>query len=167
MTLSILALEAGAAAKPIDLALKDAEGRKVRLRDYRGKIVILNFWATWCGPCKAEIPLLVDMEREFAPKGVIFIAASLDEEKARSTVLEFIKRYAIAFPVWFGATIDHLDRLQMSDAVPATAFVDSEGEIVARVSGAITREELRERLEWLLTGKPSPAPKSFVSHIDR
>ena len=60
-----------------DLALRDAAGRKVRLRDLRGKPVLFNFWATWCGPCNAEKPMLVEMEKESAGRGVVLIGASL------------------------------------------------------------------------------------------
>src|SRR5580704_18781688 len=63
------------------LVLKDASGERVRLSDYRGKVVVLNFWATWCAPCRDEIPMLVEMEKEYRSRGVVFIGASLDEER--------------------------------------------------------------------------------------
>src|SRR5436190_20213768 len=64
------------AARPVGLTLKDAKGQKVSVRDYRGKVVVLNFWATWCIPCKAEMPLFVEAEKEYGPRGVVFIAVS-------------------------------------------------------------------------------------------
>ena len=68
-----------------DFSLTDANGSPVKLSDYKGKVVLLNFWATWCGPCKAEMPMLVDLEKQYAARGVLFIAASLDEAKTKAT----------------------------------------------------------------------------------
>src|SRR4030088_1139922 len=73
-----------------DLALKDMNGQRARLRDLRGKVVVLNFWATWCGPCKAELPMLVEMERQYASRSVLFIGASLDEAKTKAKIPEFL-----------------------------------------------------------------------------
>jgi len=156
---------AGSKPKPVDLTLNDLSGARVHLRDLRGKIVVLNLWATWCGPCKAELPLLVTAEREYKDRGVAFIAASLDDVKSRARIPEFIKQSGIGFPVWMGATSDDLAKLGLGEAVPATAFLDAEGRIAARVSGQIRESEIKERLDWLLAGQSGPAPKAFVQHL--
>jgi thiol-disulfide isomerase/thioredoxin len=135
----------GADAPKADLTLKDANGQKVRLRDLRGKPVVLNFWATWCVPCKAEMPMLVDMEKQYATRGVVFIAAFLDDAKTKARIPEFVAEYKIAFPVWYGATADDLDQLKLGGASPATAFLDTEGHIVARILGQARPEEVKER----------------------
>src|SRR5258708_830467 len=98
-------------APKAELTLKDAAGRKVSLRDYRGKIVILNFWATWCGPCNEEMPMIVELEREYRDRGIVFLAASLDDSKTKSQIPAFIDKHQLSFPVWYGATGDDLDRL--------------------------------------------------------
>src|SRR5260370_22429569 len=101
--LSVLTLLASGASKELpksDLTLKDLNGQRVRLRDYRGKVVVLNFWATWCGPCKAELPMLVEAAKDYASRGVVFVAASLDDEKTRQQVPAFISMHQISFPVW-------------------------------------------------------------------
>jgi thiol-disulfide isomerase/thioredoxin len=152
-------------APKTDLALKDANGRKVRLRDLRGKPVVLNFWATWCGPCNAEMPMLVDMEKQYAPRGIQFIAASLDDAKTKARIAEFLAAHQITFPVWYGATADDLDQLKLGGAVPATVFLDAEGHTVARILGQARPEEVKERLDWL-TGDPSaPSPQPLVKHL--
>jgi thiol-disulfide isomerase/thioredoxin len=161
-----LMVSAAPKSKPVDLSLKDLNGAKVRLRDQRGKIVVLNFWATWCGPCNAEMPMLVAAEKEYKEKGVVFIGASLDDKKTVDRIPDFLSKYSVSYPVWTGATGDTLYDLRMGEAVPATAFLDQEGAIVARVSGQIREAELRERLDWLLSDRSGPAPKAFVSHVN-
>src|SRR5437588_7429528 len=104
-----------------DLTLKNAGGQKVRLSDLRGKPVVLNFWATWCVPCNAEMPMLVEMEKQYGGRGVVFIGASLDEVKTKSRIPEFLSEHKIGFAIWYGATADDLARLKMGEAVPATA----------------------------------------------
>ena len=154
-------------APRFDLTLKDASGQKVRLRDLRGKVVVLNFWATWCGPCNAEMPMLVDMEKQYAGRGVVFIGASLDDAKSKGRIPAFLSEHRIAFPVWYSATADDMDQLKMGEVVPATAFLDTEGHIVARIMGQARPEEVTERLDWLTGGKAGPAPPAVVKHLEK
>jgi thiol-disulfide isomerase/thioredoxin len=134
----------------------------VRLSDYRGKVVVLNFWATWCAPCAAEIPMLVQAEKYYNPKGVVFIAASVDDRKSKKSVPNFVDRYNVGFPVWLDATTRDLLRLGMGAEVPSTAFLDQEGRIVARVEGQMREGDLRERLDWLLGDRIRPAPPAAL-----
>ena len=86
----LLVFAAGQAPKA-QLSLRSIDGQHVRLSDYRGKVVVLNFWATWCAPCAAEIPMLVQAEKYYNPKGVVFIAASVDDQKEQEKRAEFRK----------------------------------------------------------------------------
>ncbi len=154
-----------AEAMKADLTLRDAAGQKVRLRELRGKPVVLNFWATWCGPCKDELPMLVALEKQYAPRGVAFVAASLDEARNQPKVAEFARAHGVGFPVWYGASADDLDRLKLGDAIPATAFLDAEGRIVARILGQAREDEVRERIEWLTGKREGPPPEPLVKHL--
>jgi len=154
-----------AGEKPQDLKLKDMTGKKVQLRDYRGKVVVLNFWATWCGPCREEMPMLVQAEKMWGAKGVVFIAVSLDDEKTKGEIPAFLDRYQVGFTVWTGASTDELDKLHLGQGVPDTAFVDENGVIVARVLGEIRLNELNERLEWLTGDRRSAAPQALLNHM--
>jgi thiol-disulfide isomerase/thioredoxin len=153
-------------APKADLTLKDAAGQKVRLRDLRGKPVLLNFWATWCGPCKAEMPILVQMEKEYESRGVLFIGASLDDGKTKAQIPGFLAENQVTFPVWYGATADNLEDLKLGGAVPATVFLDAEGHVVARILGQARPEEVKERLEWLTGNQSGSAPAPLVKHLE-
>jgi cytochrome c biogenesis protein CcmG/thiol:disulfide interchange protein DsbE len=149
----------------VELVLRDTKGQRVRLSNYRGKPVVLNFWATWCVPCSSEMPMLVQAEQDYRGRGVVFIAASLDDSKTSRLIPAFVAKYELEFPVWSGATGDDLDKLGMGEAVPATAFLDSEGHIVARVLGQMREVELKERLDWLTGPTKGPPPQTLVKHL--
>lgn len=153
-------------AAPADLTLTAPGGEKLHLRDYRGKPVVLNFWATWCGPCREEMPMLVEAEKIWGPKGVAFVGASLDDNQTKKNVPDFVKSFQVGFPVGTGATADDLARLKLGNAVPATAFVDADGVVLARVRGELRRAELDERLAWVTGDRTKPAPEPLVTHLE-
>ncbi len=117
---------------PVDLTLTGMDGKKVHMHDFAGKPLVVNIWATWCLPCREEMPMMVEAEKAWGPKGVVFIAASLDDGKTKKNIPEFVKQYQITFPVWSGATPDDLDKLKLGDAVPDTAFMDGDHIIFSR-----------------------------------
>ena len=164
---SLLAFTLGAADAPkvVDLTLKDASGQKVRLKDLRGKIVVLNFWATWCGPCNAEMPMMVSVAKKYTERGVVFLGASLDDAKTKDKIPAFLSKYGVTYPVWYGATGDDMDKLGMGEAAPTTAFLDAEGHIVARIHGQMREGEMEERIDWLLGDKKGPSPQVLVKHL--
>ncbi|HLK08088.1 MAG TPA: TlpA disulfide reductase family protein [Candidatus Angelobacter sp.] len=146
------------------LKLHDLQGMPHALEDYRGKPVLLNFWATWCVPCAAEMPLLSEMQKQYQGK-VVFIAASIDDEDMKPQVEAFIKKHqGDALTVMMGATLDSLDDFGVNQGMPGTVFIDAEGKIVDRITGALKRPDLEQRLRKL-AGEPelSPSPKAKKS----
>jgi len=148
---------------PPSLKLHDLKGAPHALEDYRGKPVLLNFWATWCVPCAAEMPLLNEMQKQYQGK-VVFIAASIDDEDMKPQVEAFIKKHqGEALTVMMGATLDSLDDFGVNQGMPGTVFIDAEGKIVDRITGALKRPDLEERLRKLVgepEAGPTPTPKA-------
>ena len=113
--------------------LKDLEGKPVRLADFKGKAVLLNFWATWCPPCRHEIPDLVALQNEYKDKGLVVIGVSLDQN-GPAAVKSFAARMKINYPVVMGdeKTVLSYGGIQ---SIPTTFFIDREGRITGRHDG--------------------------------
>ncbi len=145
-----------------DLELKDLQGDLHWLHDYKGKIVVLNFWATWCQPCGKEMPVFVKLQSEYQSRGVQFIAASTDEPGEKKSVANFAQKYKLNFPVWVGATGDQQAGFKLGTSLPGTIILDQEGKSRFRIIGQAEEKVLRERLEWLLSDKTSASPEELV-----
>ena len=137
-----------------------------KLSQYRGKVVILNFWATWCGNVKRELPMLVEEQERYRDRGVVVIGASLDDATTVKRVRPFAKKEKIDFPIWIGATVDHLEKLGLGQAIPATAFFDRDGNLVGRVLGVLRKDDLEHRIEWLLGNKVGSEPEPLQNNLD-
>ncbi len=165
-----LGLPAAAAAKPVpNLSFKDLAGAKKSLDDLRGSIVVVNFWATWCGPCREELPLLTRMNTEYSAKKVRFIEISEDEngdsKNGRAKIDAFMKANGPGLEVWTGADTDTLSRLGLGIELPATIILDENGEVICRLLGEAREADLRTALDWLLNGRTGPAPAAIVKHL--
>ncbi|HUI43946.1 MAG TPA: TlpA disulfide reductase family protein [Terriglobia bacterium] len=156
---------AGRGSQP-QLQLWDTSMKPQSLGQYRGKIVILNFWATWCENCKTELPMLVEEEKRYKDRGVVVIGASLDDRTTVKRVRPFAKAEKLNFPVWVGATVDHLQQLGLGQAIPATAFFDREGNLVGRVLGVLRQDDLEHRIEWMLGNQQGAPPEALVDNVN-
>lgn len=141
--------------EPVALALKDLAGVDQSLASLRGRVVVLNFWATWCEPCKKEMPDLAAIQNDYAPLGVQVIGATADGVDDAAKVLKFTREFKINFPVWLGATTADMERLRLGTVLPGTVIIDREGKIAWRQMGIIRPAELRKELDKLLAPKPS------------
>jgi thiol-disulfide isomerase/thioredoxin len=137
--------------------LQDLKGGHHKLEDYKGKVVLLNFWATWCVPCAAEMPLLGEMQQRYKDK-VIIIAASIDDPADRDKLVPFLHKHkADDLTLMVGPTLDTLDVFGMASALPDTLFYDAEGKLVGKSVGALRRRDLEHRLAQM-TGTPEAKP---------
>ncbi len=150
--------------EPATLALEGLSGDRQSLEHYRGRIVILNFWATWCVPCREEIPIFVRVREDYQARGVEIIGASADDADTRDQVEPFTEEYDINFPIWLGATIKDMERLGLGTTLPATALIDRDGRVAMRVLGLVEEDELIERIDWLLGDRAAHPPPRLVDH---
>lgn len=136
--------------KERDLTLKDLFGNPQGLSSLRGRIVVLNFWATYCIPCRAEMPDLAAIQNEYAALGVQVVGASADELTERAEVLQFVKETKVNFPIWMGATTADMMRFGLGGALPGTVLIGRDGRIAKVISGVINPASLRKQIEAML-----------------
>jgi peroxiredoxin len=117
----------GLAGQPApDFALKSSAGQNMRLSEYRGDVVMINFWATWCGPCRQEMPLLDELYSRYQRVGFNLLGVNIDDDSSRA--MDMINELGVSFPVLFDATKE-VSRLYQVDAMPVTVIVDREGNV--------------------------------------
>src|SRR5438132_7373342 len=149
--LGALALQAQSGAADLLAApFRDLSGARRTLREWRGRVVLCNFWATWCAPCREEIPMLVAVRAAFAPKGAEVVGIGIDQA---SKVDEFAKTYGITYPVLIAdaGAMELMSRLgNGAGGLPYTVVLDRLGAIAHRRLGALTRAELEAVLRGLL-----------------
>jgi thiol-disulfide isomerase/thioredoxin len=149
-------------ADELPLSVSDLKGNPQTLESYRGRIVVLNFWATWCVPCRAEMPLLADLKDRYAQRGVVVVGASTDDETTKDQIKPFIEKLGISFPIWTGATTGHMEQFGLGKALPATAILDEQGAVAFRILGVLKRKDLTRRIDFLLSGRKGKAPEETL-----
>ena len=148
----------------VDLALKDLSGIEQSLAALKGRIVILNFWATYCIPCRKEMPDLAAIQNEFGALGVQVIGVSTDEPESRNKVVQFVKETKINFPIWLGGSTDHMLRFGLGGALPGTVVIGRDGRVKKVISAVIDQDVLRKLIEELLA---VPVAKTDVAVNER
>lgn len=163
MALALMAPQVQSKRAP-NLELKDLSGKTTKLSGLHGSIAVVNFWATWCVPCREELPMLTRLSQEYAGKDIRFIAASADVTKNRPALNRFVEANHIGMEVWVGADLSMLEQAGLGNELPATLIVDQHGQVVARVLGEAREEDIRRPLDWLLGERHGPAPEPVVKH---
>jgi peroxiredoxin len=138
-------------AKPANLqfTLKDMYGRDVKLSDYHGKVVLLNFWATWCGPCLAEIPGFVDLQARYKERGFEVVGVSVSD--AREQLPPFAREYNVNYTLLVGQDHDDLmDAYGAAVAIPVSVLIGRNGAICDRHMGIVDLERFEREIKALL-----------------
>jgi thiol-disulfide isomerase/thioredoxin len=143
--------KAAGKAAPLDFTLKDMNGVDVKLASFKGKPIVMNFWATWCGPCRAEIPSLVELQKVYSEEGkdVVILGISVDDP------VEKLKPYAaqmkMNYPVLVGNGRDDVqDAFGPLWGIPVTVFIDRDGRIAKKHSGIASKEQFEQEIKALL-----------------
>jgi len=135
-----------------NFATSDAKGIPVKLADFRGKVVLLNFWATWCHGCAEEIPWFVQYQEKYKNQGLVVLGVSMDDE-GWTVVAPFVRAKKIDYVVVVGAK--KLGDLFGLAGMPMTVLIDRNGNIATKYEGVVNRENCEKQIRMLLAEKPS------------
>ncbi len=133
-----------------EFGLPDLNGHPVHLSDFRGKAVVLNFWATWCAPCRREIPWFVDFQKEYGAQGLQIIGVSMDDS-GKDAVAPFVRKMGIDYPVLLDDTrVSSLYGAE--DVLPTTFYISRRGYVIASATGMIGKTEVERNIHEALDG---------------
>jgi len=130
-----------------DFALQDLEGKQVKLSDFRGKAVLLNFWATWCGPCKVEMPWFVELQKQYGPQGLQIVGVALDDS-GRDAIQKYANDMGVNYTILQGQ--DSVGDAYGAIGLPTTYFIDRDGKIIDSASGLVSRSEIEDNIKKAL-----------------
>lgn len=142
------AVTLGQSSPPTELTLKDIKGRNLRLSDYRGKVVLINFWATWCPPCRKEIPDLIKLQRDYGSRSLQVIGITYPPQKL-AEVRRFVQKAKVNYPVSLGTKKTKL-LFTSSETLPMTIVIGTDGRIRDIIEGILLPEEIEQKIKPLL-----------------
>jgi cytochrome c biogenesis protein CcmG/thiol:disulfide interchange protein DsbE len=134
-----------------DFQLQALDGKNMKLTDFRGKAVLLNFWATWCGPCKIEMPWFVELQKQYGPQGLQIVGVAMDDSSTED-ITKFVKEMGVNYPILLGK-----ESVGQSyggvGVLPTTFFIDRDGKFVAREFGLQSRSVFVDHIKQALGGQ--------------
>ena len=134
-----------------DFDLQTLDGKNTKLSDFRGKAVLLNFWATWCGPCKIEMPWFVELQKQYGPQGLQIVGVAMDDSSTED-IAKFVKEMDVNYPILLGK-----ESVGQSyggvGVLPTTFFINRDGKFVAREFGLQSRSVFVDHIKQALSGQ--------------
>jgi len=141
------------AAVAPDFSLESLEGKTMRLSDFRGKAVLLNFWATWCGPCKIEMPWFVELQQKYGSQGLQVVGVAMDDA-SKEDIAKFAKEMGVNYPVLIGKEAVG-DSYGGIPALPETFFIGRDGKVVDKILGLRGKAEIEDAIKKALNTQPT------------
>jgi cytochrome c biogenesis protein CcmG/thiol:disulfide interchange protein DsbE len=138
-----------------DLSFPQLDGASWRLSDHRGQVVLINYWASWCGPCRQETPGLISLARDYRYKGLSVVGVSVDEG-GRKAVEGFLQEFHLPYPVLMPDLAS--PTAPAIDSIPTTVLVDRNGRAAKSYVGAVSETVFRADVDRLLAEQPAPSP---------
>jgi peroxiredoxin len=132
-----------------DFSLFTLDGQKVKLSDYRGKAVLLNFWATWCPPCKVEMPWFVDLQKQYGKDGLVILGVAMDDSEP-ATIAKFAQDLGVNYTVLLG-TDKVSDDYGDVQYLPTTFFIGRNGAVVDKLTGLLDRKDIEDDVKKALS----------------
>jgi|GraSoiStandDraft_15_1057317.scaffolds.fasta_scaffold00745_6 thiol-disulfide isomerase/thioredoxin len=136
-----------------DFSLESLEGKTMRLSDFRGKAVLLNFWATWCGPCKIEMPWFVELQQKYGSQGLQVVGVAMDDA-SKEDIAKFAKEMGVNYPVLIGKEAVG-DSYGGIPALPETFFIGRDGKVVDKILGLRGKAEIEDAIKKALNTQPT------------
>ena len=144
------AMEIGQPAPDFELSTLD--GKAVHLSDYRGKAVVLNFWATWCDPCKVEMPWLVDLQQRYGPQGLQIVGVAMDDS-GKDAIQTFAQQMGVNYVVLQGKNA--VGDAYGATGYPTTVYIDRNGKVLNHILGLVSKSEIEDNIKQALAGGTS------------
>jgi thiol-disulfide isomerase/thioredoxin len=143
--------EATGKVAPLQFTLKDMNGVDVKLAAFKGKPILINFWATWCGPCRAEIPSLVELQKRYSDEGIDLVILGISVDDPIEKLKPYANEMKINYPLLVGnGREDVQEAFGPLWGIPVTVFVDRDGKIAKRHSGIASKEQFEREIKALL-----------------
>jgi cytochrome c biogenesis protein CcmG/thiol:disulfide interchange protein DsbE len=137
----------GTLAPDFDLTVLDGPGKRLQLSSFKGKAVLVNVWATWCEPCKVELPWLVELQNKYGPQGFQILGVAQDDSGTQ-TIVDFAHKMKLNYPILQGT--DKMGDLYPSDGLPLSVYVDRSGKVVYRAVGLVDKSVMEDAIKKAL-----------------
>lgn len=153
--------------KAPDFRLASLDGQMVKLSDYRGKAVLLNFWATWCSPCKVEMPWFADLQKQYGKDGLVILGVAMDDSKP-AEIADFASKMGVNYPILLG-TDKVSDDYGDVQYLPTSFYISRSGTIVDKMTGLMDKADVEKEVQKTLNSTAEPAaaapPQSQAAQV--